>query len=380
MAGGSMFGAGAARAGAAAASPARAGLRGLRRLLGGGTDARAAEGAARRAVLAVTGRPGARCGVADYTDKLRAVVAARGIDVDVVRLPGWSLAGLLRIRTRCGRGNGSGSVLHIQYPSLDMGRSPAIGLAPLTIGGARLYLTLHEFTIFGRIRKLYMLPFALSGATVIFSNAYERRAFERFFPLRRCRTQVMPIGSNIAVRAPAPERARALVYFGQIGPQKGLEAFLDVVARLRAAETEHEAVVIGSAPDRACPVFRAVAERAAALGLRLVLDAEPEQVSAELSRARVAFLPFPDGVSEKRGSALACLEHGLAVVTTHSDKTPDWLADATVRHVEAARTAERIRTLLDRPETAVPDLDAPAFRALRWPEIAARHAGLYGFG
>jgi glycosyltransferase involved in cell wall biosynthesis len=379
MAGGSMLGQGAAPAGADAALPARAGLRGLLRLLGGGTGARAAAGTARRAVLAVTGRPGAHCGVADYTDKLRAVVAARGIDAEVVRLPGWSLGGLLRIRMRCGLGGGS--VLHIQYPSLGMGRSPAVGLAPLTIGGARLYLTLHEFTIFGRLRKLYMLPFALSGATVIFSNAHERRAFERFFPVRRCRMQVVPIGSNIAVRTadPAPERARALVYFGQIGPRKGLEAFLDVVARLRAAATAHEAVVIGSAPDRACPVFREVAERAEALGLRLVLDAEPERVSAELSRARVAFLPFPDGVSEKRGSALACLEHGLAVVTTHAEKTPDWLADATVRHVEAAETAERIRALLDHPEAAAPDLDAPAFRALRWPEIAERHAGLYGF-
>ncbi|AWN35509.1 hypothetical protein DK427_07000 [Methylobacterium radiodurans] len=341
------------------------------------SSARAAQGAADRAVVAVTGRPGARCGVADYADKLRAVVAARGVDVRLERLPRWSLGALLRIRARCGLG-GRG-VLHIQYPSLDMGNSPAVGLAPLTIGGRRLYLTLHEFSIFGRARKLYMLPFALSRATVIFSNAFERAAFERFFPIRRCRTDVVPIGSNIAVGAPAPERARALVYFGQIGPGKGLEAFLDVVGRLRAAGEDLDAVVVGSAPDRACPVFWEVAERAEALGLRLVLDAEPDRVSEELSRARVALLPFPDGVSEKRGSAIACLEHGLAVVTTHSDKTPDWLRDATVRHVGVAETAERVRTLLDRPEAAAPDLDAAPFRALRWPDIAERHAQLYGF-
>lgn len=379
MTGRTMFGHGATQE-ASSGPRAPASLGRLVRRLGAAVPARAADGTARRAVLAVTGREGVRCGVADYADRLRAVVAARGIDVRLERLPRWSLAGLARIRLRCGLGGRD--VLHIQYPSLDMGRSPAVGLAPLTIGGSRLYLTLHEFTIFGRVRKLYMLPFALSRATVIFSNAHERQAFERFFPVRRCRTQVVPIGSNIAVRGapPASERARALVYFGQIGPGKGLEAFLDVAERVRAAAPDVEAVVIGSAPDRACPVFRAVAERAGAQGLRLVLDAEPERVSEELSRARVALLPFPDGVSEKRGSAIACLEHGLAVVTTHSDKTPDWLRSATVRHDGTEATASRIRALLDCPSAAAPDLDAAAFRALRWPDIAERHAGLYGFG
>lgn len=336
---------------------------------------------AARATLVVTAKPGARCGVSDYTEKLRTIISERGLDVRVERLPTWSFQGLLRVWRQGGAGRRS--VVHVQYPSMNLGRSPAVALAPLLIGGARLYLTLHEFTIFNRVRKCYFLTFALSRATVIFSNEFERRAFETAFPFRRCRTMVVPIGSNITVGRPAvPSEARepTLVYFGQIGPDKGLEAFLAVSERLRAGGESLAIVVIGSPSGPDCPVFRDVSARADQLGIRLVLNAEPEQVSDELSRARVAFLPFPDGVSEKRGSALACLEHGLVVVTTHSAKTPDWLRASTVPHVSVEETVAALRTLVsaDGHRAAVAGRDPDALRARTWPSIAERHLALYG--
>lgn len=334
-----------------------------------------------RATLVVTAKPGARCGVSDYTEKLRAIIGERGLDVRVERLPTWSFRGLLRVwRQGVGRRR---SVVHVQYPSMNLGKSPAVALAPVLIGGGRLYLTLHEFTIFNRIRKCYFLTYALSRATVIFSNEFERRAFEAFFPVRRCRTLVVPIGSNIAVGRPGvPSEARepTLVYFGQIGPDKGLEAFLAVSERLRAEGERLAIAVIGSPSGPDCPVFRDVAARADRLGLRLVLNAEPEQVSDELSRARVALLPFPDGVSEKRGSALACLEHGVAVVTTHSAKTPDWLRASTVPHVSIEASVAAIRSLVSAEghRAAVAGRDPEALRARAWPSIAERHLALYG--
>jgi glycosyltransferase involved in cell wall biosynthesis len=337
---------------------------------------------AARATLVVTAKPGARCGVSDYTEKLRTIIGERGLDVRVERLPTWSVRGLLRLWRQ---GAGRRSVLHVQYPSMNLGKSPAVALAPVLVGGARLYLTLHEFTIFNRVRKYYFLTFALSRATVIFSNEFERRAFEAFFPVRRCRTLVVPIGSNIAVGRPdVPSEARepTLVYFGQIGPDKGLEDFLAVAERLRAGGERLAVAVIGSPSGPDCPVFREVSARAERLGIRLVLNAEPEQVSDELSRARVALLPFPDGVSEKRGSALACLEHGLAVVTTHSAKTPDWLAAATVPHVSVEATAEAVRALASAEghRAALAGRDPGALRARTWPSIAERHLALYGVG
>ncbi|PIK73750.1 hypothetical protein CS379_06635, partial [Methylobacterium frigidaeris] len=179
---------------------------------------------------------------------------------------------------------------------------------------------------------------------------------------------------------PSEAREPTLVYFGQIGPDKGLEAFLAVSERLRAGGESLAIVVIGSPSGPDCPVFRDVSARADQLGIRLVLNAEPEQVSDELSRARVAFLPFPDGVSEKRGSALACLEHGLVVVTTHSAKTPDWLRASTVPHVSVEETAAALRTLVsaDGHRAAVAGRDPDALRARTWPSIAERHLALYG--
>ena len=40
-----------------------------------------------------------------------------------------------------------------------------------------------------------------------------------------------------------------------------------------------------------------------------------EEVSVYLSKARCAYLPFPDGASLRRGSLLACLEHGVKVLS-----------------------------------------------------------------
>ena len=110
-----------------------------------------------------------------------------------------------------------------------------------------------------------------------------------------------------------------LAYFGLISLSKGLDTLLDALARLPA---RFRLVVIGGVAT--APEDRAYADAIRQQIVRLGLDqrvtvtghcAEAD-VSAHLLAADIAALPFADGASFRRGSLLAALAHGLAVVTT----------------------------------------------------------------
>jgi hypothetical protein len=100
-----------------------------------------------------------------------------------------------------------------------------------------------------------------------------------------------------------------------------------------------------------------------------------DEVSKELARSSHAYLPFPDGITDKRGSALACLKHGVAVLTTHSEQTPDWLRVATT-HCPAPLDAANFVMAPELPRIDAAVL-AEGLAEREWPAIAERHLCLY---
>lgn len=320
-------------------------------------------------VHVVAGSPGNRCGVLDYTNSLVTALTDASSEARCKIVDGWSLGETLGV-ARAHRAD----VIHVQYPSLQMGYAPWWGM----LGGLnrRTVVTLHEFSIFSRARKLYCLPVALLAKQIIFSNAYERQAFLNSYPFAAKRCTIIPVGNNIPVTAePVDDRPRRLIYFGQIGDDKGLDLVLEAVAELRAAGSTFPIAFIGAVVDPASPIVKLVEERAGPLGIDLRFNLSSDDVSSELARSTHAYLPFPDGISDKRGSALACLKHGVAVLTTHSQKTPDWLR-VTTTHCESPSEAV---VMVQAP--AAPSVDADALAnglaERTWPAIAERHASVY---
>jgi glycosyltransferase involved in cell wall biosynthesis len=110
-----------------------------------------------------------------------------------------------------------------------------------------------------------------------------------------------------------------LAFFGLISLTKGLDTLLDALARLPA---RFRLIVIGGAAM--APADRAYADAIRQQIVRLGLEQRvtitghcvEADVSAHLLAADIAALPFADGASFRRGSLLAALAHGLAVVTT----------------------------------------------------------------
>ncbi|SEH32663.1 glycosyltransferase [Magnetospirillum fulvum] len=331
-----------------------------------------------RVIFLITTQPGTACGVGDYTHQLANSLRQAEIEVEVVELPAWTLR-TLALLVRVYRSN-SDTILHWQYPTLGMGKSPAPAFLPVFFPRRRVFLTLHEFEQFNALRKIYILLFKLFTNSVVFTNEHERKVFHRFFPWRGGDGHIIPIGNNIDVAAfGGVVRRQRLIYFGQIIDGKGLEAFIDVVERLRGRGNSVPCAIIGTVPDAESAIARVVRSAAEAFDITLFEGLPADAVSRELQASSVAFLPFPDGISDRRGSALACLKHGLAVVTCHSHLTPDWLRRTTYGVTDPDGALACIEHLLaeDWPLIPEPEALAEGLAQREWSEIAAAHLRLY---
>jgi glycosyltransferase involved in cell wall biosynthesis len=231
---------------------------------------------------------------------------------------------------------------------------PAINLLPWRIGRLpqppRVVVTAHDlllpylFPKAGFVRNWVTRRLLDDSAATIVTNSDDLACLVGSQPIPspanaarftgRVKTipQLIPIGSNIAVDPPAGYdrnawRARLgitpaetlVAFFGLISPTKGLDVLLDALQRL--PERFRLLIVGGEAPaaqDRAYAAeLRARIAGTAWRGRVIITGQCPEQeVSAHLLAADLAALPFGDGASFRRGSLLAALTHGLAVVTT----------------------------------------------------------------
>jgi glycosyltransferase involved in cell wall biosynthesis len=330
-------------------------------------------------VLLIASSRGEMCGVADYTERLAAAIEEIGATVHLELLDRWSFSDIYALRRRYA--DDPDTVFHMQYPSLHLGKSVAPGFLPLLL--PRSFVTLHEFGLFNIIRKLIFALPALWSRRIVFSNEAEKSVFLRYFPFAR-RLSVLPIGNNIPnlTRGAAGQRHERVVYFGQISRNKGIEFFLDTIKQLRASNVSIEVELIGAMVETDGAFVEMVTRSAAELGVRLRLNMSPADVSGALSEASFALLPFPDGVSNKRGSALACLDHGLTVLTTHSGLTPDWLSRTTHGISTPDGAAELLSALVKGEGERHPasDILARELRARDWHEIARAHVQLYEDG
>lgn len=321
-----------------------------------------------KVVFLVANLPGDFCGVYNYTEKL---AEALGDEVVVERIDRWSFAEAMRIRQKY---QGQKDILfHLQYPSRGMEKSLAPGFLPVLLFPHKVFVTLHEFSVFNPLRKLIFLPYAFIGR-VVFTNDYEKTQWTRFFRFKPLQTNIIPIGNNITVMPRPPTQTERLVYFGQIVEGKGVEFFLDTVALLRQSGVDTSIAVIGAMMDKSSLTQR-LNDAAQQYDVMLYLDRSEEDVSTLLHDSSVALLPFPDGLSEKRGSALACLAHGLQLVTKHTEKTPEWLAQVTFPAETPQEAADQFRKILCGTKRTLPDHQTLQNRT--WPAIAQKHRSIY---
>jgi glycosyltransferase involved in cell wall biosynthesis len=168
-----------------------------------------------------------------------------------------------------------------------------------------------------------------------------------FEPQHDLPVDLLPIFSNIPV-AHDPERVRDLraeaanprqlivgsfgTFGGEIGRVTG-----KVFALLLADNPDTVGVLLGRGAAKLAAQVRANSNVPQSR-LFAFEDLSAEEVSLRLQGCDVLVQPYPDGISSRRGSALAGMAHGLPIVTNHGFLTdPIWLDPNTVGGVPAIK-------------------------------------------
>ena len=185
-------------------------------------------------------------------------------------------------------------------------------------------VTLHEFSSFDKLRRASMGAFAISAKQIVFTAEFERARFLNMFPRSEAKTAVIPIGSNVPFLSPRPERETTVIHFGQIKPGRGLEDFLKV-ARIAAQNgSSWRFRIVGAPVTWAADFVAGIQAQTRGGNVEWSMNLDDADAARALASATVAYLPYPDGVSERRGSLIAALGNGLPVVTTRGPfQTPD---------------------------------------------------------
>lgn len=257
---------------------------------------------------------------------------------DVIYMDSWNLkfASLRKISRILKEYNID--VVHIEYPGDAYGRGMFINFLPFYIRctnmlkrkKVKVFLRLHEFTKARLLRRIVIIPM------IMFSNKIYVPALNDWGVLRRIfgkKINKTLIGSNINVVNICKEEVDNkinLAYFGFVYHNKGIEVLLNIFNKIKQNDKENKFkfTIIGEVSDKEDNHFRKYHIRV----LKMIRDLKLEDkiritgylsnkdVSKELKKVDIAILPFDDGLSLRRGSFLAFLEHGIPIVTTYGDE------------------------------------------------------------
>lgn len=251
------------------------------------------------------------CGVGDYSEALVRSLQAGGSIAKTYYAKDWSFTSLFRHVSRLRKYEAG--VLNIQYPTQGFGWSMVPVLLSLLIKPRRSVITLHEFSRRSPKAKCASYLFFLFSDWFIFTTPNERDFCCRIAPWIRGRSSVIPLASNIPLKS-GEIRDIDIAYFGHIRPDKGLEEFIAVIDSIR-----HKSIFNVNVIGQTVPGFEEYSERVIAelksVGANVILNQPNERAAELLSRTKVALLPFPDGVTLRRGTALASMGNGALLIT-----------------------------------------------------------------
>jgi len=164
----------------------------------------------------------------------------------------------------------------------------------------------------------------LGNDAIIATNSEIMFLIETYFPFVLKKTYWIPIGSNIASLS-APEDADddkipVISFFGMLYPGKGLDLIIEVLMELKRKGHSFYFKFIGGGMLNHEEYERTFHSTLIKTGLRGSVEhlgmISEQQVSYWLNKSRFLFLPYEMGVSDRRGSLIAAISHGKAVLTS----------------------------------------------------------------
>lgn len=275
-------------------------------------------------MIIITGTyPPEKCGVGDYTYNLLQTKEAEGWKL--LYFKDWSLKTFfhkIKIINQC-----PDSMINLQYPCMGYNKSISAELLCLYYAFSRkkrVAVTIHEFSQFGWKRRYISFIIFLFASKFIFTTDYEYDAASRLFYRVRNRSKVIKIYSNIKQseqKFNILDKSYDVGYFGYLRPLKGLEDFLRIMANLKLDNNSLNIYIMGQVQPDNKDFANKIKQYAEKNGIKCLLNQEENAVADILSQTKFVFLPFPDGISERRGSFLAAARNECIILTTEGKQT-----------------------------------------------------------
>ncbi len=369
-----------------------------------------------RIALVAPTYPPDRCGVGDHTGMLAQTLAESGAQVDVYTSSGapraeqtgltvhpvvasWSVGGMIVLAHRIALARPD--VVLIQYvPTLYVRRGMSFA-APLLAWflrryGLRVVTVVHEpfvplwrnvtDTLRGIVQRVALVIMVLGSTRSVFTTQFWTHQMQSWLPWRRQDIYRVVVGSNLPLVAlEASDRVRlrqemgatpddiVVVFFGSLHGSKRIELILKTMERLRATGLPAFLLVIGQGQDELARLGDAPLLPVHIMYCTGYVDAA--QASGYLQCGDLFAYPTVDGISTRRTSAIAALQHGLPVVATSGLLTEHEIFDGSVAMsdvgddeafialmVALAGDVERRKNLSDRGR-------ALEQRCFSWPSI-----------
>jgi glycosyltransferase involved in cell wall biosynthesis len=329
-------------------------------------------------IAMISGTPSIRCGVSDYTKNLVQALNFSGANVEIFAEDPWHFDSLQKfqrfIRTF------SPDVIHYQYPAAAYGKIPYPQFLLLwNLFQSPSFVTLHEYVHTHPLRKFSSSIFAFARH-IVFTNLYECSAFSKNFHLDSSRSSIIPLGSAIPAGTPIPKHVGQIMYFGLIRPNRGLEDFLSLAHLSKTSEPPLHFVIAGSKQSSGDAYVSEIQKSNYDLkNVEWVFEPTPAEVSRMFRESDIAYLPYPDGASERRSSLIAALSNASSIITTRGDQTPPDFDDKMLFAKSPEHALELVKaTQSDRSRLSALSLKAGLYaKKFDWANISEMHLKLY---
>jgi glycosyltransferase involved in cell wall biosynthesis len=165
-----------------------------------------------------------------------------------------------------------------------------------------------------------------------------------------------------------------LAYFGHIRPIKGIESFISISNSIGKTK---KCVMIGQTLNKFDSYLNELKSKSK--NITYVLNGSDFETAEYLSNCKLVYLPFPDGVSMRRGSLMAGALNGCIIVTTKSKDldTNNFFSQYCYLVSNEVDAKEIINKLLSKSKS-LPYKDASKLiSTFSWDEIAKKHFRVY---
>lgn len=329
-----------------------------------------------RVLFVVGSYPPDICGVGDYTSCLVSALKQQGIDAQVITGQDWRFIAISKLLKRIDSYNAD--IIHIQYPTYGFHKY----LGPQLLSILRSCVTtIHEVSQVHILRQLSLYGFSMRARKIIFTTEGEKRFAELWCPWISYKSSLIPIGVNIPLAENFPRilTKDIIGYFGLIRPEKGLDQVIELASILREKESRFSIRIMGKVVQGRESYYSSLLALSKGLHIEWCIDVDDQSLANLIASCKFAYLPFPDGVSERRSTALTFMRAGVGIITTRGSQTPRYMDQAMCFALNPEEAFKIIDELSSRPDK-LQNLQRHAkelSQRYTWENIAREHIMLY---